>query len=139
MKTYEHDYTNAKKAARELCEAMELHTEAYKIEEEAYSKLNMAKIHFENYFSSLNLIPKERSFDSLTLIPKECLFSKEQLCFIRDEFACIMEKTDNANGELDIINVCQRLLDDPEFESYEQWKRNTSGTWSEIHEEEPEE
>ena len=61
-------------------------------------------------------------------------FTEEQLCFIRDEFACIMEKTGNANDELDIINTCNRILDCPTFDSYEQWKRNTSDTWEEIRE-----
>ena len=64
-------------------------------------------------------------------IPVEDTFNEEQLCFIRDEFACIMEQTNNANGELDIINKCCRLLEDPEFESYEEWQKNTSGTWCE--------
>ena len=63
-------------------------------------------------------------------------FTEEQLCFIRDEFACIMEKTKNANDELDIINTCNRILDCPTFDSYEQWERNTSDTWEEIEEEE---
>lgn len=64
-------------------------------------------------------------------IPVEDTFNEEQLCFIRDEFACIMEQTNNANGELDIINKCCRLLEDPEFESFEEWQKNTSGTWAE--------
>ena len=61
-------------------------------------------------------------------------FTSEQLYFIRDEFACIMEKTGNANDELDIINTCNRILDCPTFDSYEQWERNTSDTWEEIRE-----
>ena len=49
----------------------------------------------------------------------------------RELYAVIMEQTNNANGELDIINKCCRLLEDPEFESYEEWQKNTSGTWTE--------
>lgn len=58
-------------------------------------------------------------------------FDHDQLCFIRDEFACIMERTKNANDELDIINKCCRLLDDPEYESYEEFTKDTSGSWAE--------
>lgn len=69
--------------------------------------------------------------DAIGLIKEGDTFDEHQLAFIRDEFACIMEKTNNANGELDIINKCCRLLEDPEFESFEEWQKNTSGTWTE--------
>ena len=69
--------------------------------------------------------------DAIGLIKEWDTFDEHQLAFIRDEFACIMEQTNNANGELDIINKCCRLLEDPEFESYEEWQKNTSGTWCE--------
>jgi len=65
-------------------------------------------------------------------------FTKEQIEYIRDEFGCIIEQTNNANDELDLINVCQRLLGCPEYESYEQFKRDCSGTWEEIREEDEE-
>lgn len=65
-------------------------------------------------------------------------FSSDQLYFIRDEFACIMEQTHNKNDELGIINTCNRILDCPTFDSYEQFKRNVSDTWEEIKEEEEE-
>ena len=69
--------------------------------------------------------------DAVGLIKGEDFFDHDQLCYIRDEFACIMEQTNNANDELDIINKCCRLLEDPEFESFEEWQKNTSGTWCE--------
>lgn len=69
--------------------------------------------------------------DSNGLIKGEDFFDEHQLAFIRDEFACIMEQTNNANGELDIINKCCRLLEDPEFDSFEEFQKNTSGTWCE--------
>lgn len=76
---------------------------------------------------------------AIGLIKEGDTFDEHQLAFIRDEFACIMEQTNNANGELDIINKCCRLLEDPEFESFEEFQKNTSGTWTEkkIEEDEP--
>lgn len=59
-------------------------------------------------------------------------FTDEQLCQIRDEFALICERTQNAGDELDIINVCQRLLEDPVFKDFDEFKKDTSGSWSEI-------
>jgi len=43
------------------------------------------------------------------------IFDEEQLRTIRDEFAKGLDEADDANDKLDIINVCQRLLGEPEY------------------------
>lgn len=59
-------------------------------------------------------------------------FEPDELCFIRDEFACIMEQTNNANNELDIINKCCRLLGSPVYDSFDDFmNKSQSGSWEE--------
>lgn len=69
---------------------------------------------------------------------EKTFFTEEQLVYIRDLFGDMIGRTENAHDELGIINVCQRLLGCPEYESYEQWQRDVSNTWNEIVEEEEE-
>lgn len=94
----------------------------------AKKRINQASLLLRQYLAGDNLIIDP---DAVGLIKAEDYFDHDQLCFIRDEFACIMEQTNNANDELDIINKCCRLLEDPEFESYEEFEKNNSGTWAE--------
>lgn len=58
-------------------------------------------------------------------------FTDDELCFIRDEFLCIMEQTKNANNELDIINRCCFFLGDPMYDSYEELMDSDTNTWCE--------
>ena len=94
----------------------------------ALRHINEVREMLQEFLAKDNLIIDR---DSIGLIKEEDFFDEHQLAFIRDEFACIMEQTNNANGELDIINKCCRLLEDPEFESYEEFEKNNSGTWAE--------
>lgn len=65
-------------------------------------------------------------------------FSKDQLNLIRDTFAEILWYPEQGNRfvlesdkeALDIINTCQRIDCNPEFESVEQFRKNTA-KWTE--------
>ncbi len=64
-------------------------------------------------------------------------FSSKQLDFIRDLFGEQLAKNAKsvfAAEELEIINICQRNLGDPEFESVEQFVNSKSGLWTKIEE-----
>ena len=133
MKTYKHDYKKASEAERLLTEATKDFVRGVKDKgylNASYDKMQTALHTLREYLTETN---EKRDQDG-DLIRTWDTFSEEQLCQIRDEFAGIIDRTENENDELDIINVCQRLLDDPEYESYEQMKRDTSGTWTEIEE-----
>lgn len=73
---------------------------------------------------------------------KENIFTEEQLVLIRDIFGDMCYKSiesgnlDNAQEELDIINVIQRHFDYEEYVSIEQFRKDDSGTWDHIHVEE---
>lgn len=126
MKIYIQDYSKPSEADNLLYSALRFMEKGIYLP--AKKHITQASLLLRQYLAGDNLIIGP---DAVGLIKGEDFFDKEQLCFIRDEFACIMEKTSNANGELDIINKCCRLLEDPEFESYEEWQKNTSGTWCE--------
>lgn len=126
MKIYRHDYTKPNEADNLLYKATRFMAKGLYLECLKY--MEQANLLLRQYLAGDNLIIAP---DSIGLIKGEDFFDKEQLCFIRDEFACIMEQTNNANDELDIINKCCSLLEDPEFESYEEFQKNTSGTWCE--------
>lgn len=126
MKIYIHDYSKPSEADNLLYSALRFMEKGIYLP--AKKHITQASLLLRQYLAGDNLIIDP---DAVGLIKGEDFFDKEQLCFIRDEFACIMEQTNNANDELDIINKCCRLLEDPEFESYEEWQKNTSGTWTE--------
>ena len=126
MKIYTHDYTKAAKAERKLTEAIN----SFANDDFAWAKEQFATalVYLRTYLSEDN---EKLDRDVLGYIRVLDAFDEEQLCYIRDEFACIMEDTNNANGELGIINKCCRLLEDPEYDSFEDFKKNVSGTWAE--------
>lgn len=126
MKIYIHDYTKVSQVDDLLYRAQRLF--ANSCYNEVLMRINEAREILQQYLAGDNNIIDR---DAIGLIKAEDTFDEHQLAFIRDEFACIMEQTNNANGELDIINKCCRLLEDPEFESYEEFEKNTSGTWAE--------
>ena len=126
MKIYIHDYSKASEADNLLYKAERFFFNGFYLE--ARKRVNQASLLLRQYLAGDNLIIDR---DAIGLIKAEDTFDEHQLAFIRDEFACIMEQTNNANGELDIINKCCRLLEDPEFESYEEFEKNNSGTWAE--------
>lgn len=126
MKIYIHDYTKVAAAGSHLYAAQQLNAHDDPIE--AWKHIEDARQFLQEYLAQENMVIYR---DAGGLIKAEDTFDEHQLAFIRDEFACIMERTNNANGELDIINKCCRLLEDPEFESFEEFEKNNSGTWAE--------
>ncbi len=126
MKIYIHDYTKVSQVSDLLYRAKRFFASG--IYKEAQKRIDEAYVILQQYLAGdNNIIDRE----SIGFILGQDTFDEEQLVFIRDEFACIMEQTENKNDELDIINKCCRLLEDPEFESYEEFEKNTSGTWAE--------
>lgn len=126
MKKYIIDYTKLSQAEEMAYQAQRsLSRENYGV---ARRHINKVREMLQEFLAKDNLVIDR---ESIGLIKGEDFFDENQLAFIRDEFACIMEKTNNANHELDIINKCCRLLEDPEFESFEEFQKNTSGTWCE--------
>ena len=122
MKTYIINYTVLSQAEEMAYQAQRtLSRENYGV---ARRHINKVREMLQEFLAKDNLVIDR---DSIGLIKGEDFFDEHQLAFIRDEFACIMEKTNNANDELDIINNCCRLLEDPEYESYEEWQKNTTG------------
>ncbi len=69
---------------------------------------------------------------------KDSIFTEEQLVLIRDTFGDLcqahIEKGlfDCAEEELKVINTVQRQLDCEEYISLEQFRNNSSGTWTYI-------
>jgi hypothetical protein len=69
---------------------------------------------------------------------KDSIFTEEQLVLIRDTFGDLcqahIEKGlfDYAEEELKVINAVQRQLDCEEYISLEQFRNNSSGTWTYI-------
>jgi hypothetical protein len=69
---------------------------------------------------------------------KDSIFTEEQLVLIRDTFGDLcqahIEKGlfDYAEEELKVINTVQRQLDCEEYISLEQFRNNSSGTWTYI-------
>lgn len=69
---------------------------------------------------------------------KDSIFTEEQLVLIRDTFGDLcqahIEKGlfDYAEEELKVINIVQRQLDCEEYISLEQFRNNSSGTWTYI-------
>ena len=126
MKKYIIDYTKLSQVDDLLYRAQRLFANG--CYNEVLMRINEAREILQRYLAGdNNIIDRE----SVGFILGTDSFDEEQLAFIRDEFACIMEQTNNSNGELDIINKCCRLLEDPEFESYEEFEKNNSGTWAE--------
>lgn len=126
MKKYIIDYTKLSQAEAMAYQAQRsLSRENYGV---AFRHINEVREMLQEFLAKDNLVIDR---DAIGLIKEGDTFDEHQLAFIRDEFACIMEQTNNANGELDIINKCCRLLEDPEFESYEEFEKNNSGTWAE--------
>ena len=126
MKIYIHDYTKVSQVDDLLYRAQRLFANG--CYNEVLMRINEAREMLQEFLAKDNLVIDR---DAIGLIKEGDTFDEHQLAFIRDEFACIMEQTNNANGELDIINKCCRLLEDPEFESYEEFEKNNSGTWAE--------
>lgn len=137
MKSFRHDYEKAEEAERTLNDAIKNLTKGFSKEENrgylnvAYDQVKIALATLREYLTEVN----ERWDTKGDYVRIADTFTEEQLSQIRDEFAGIIGKTENANDELDVINVCQRLLGDPEYRSYDQWKRDTSDVWTEITEE----
>jgi len=126
MKIYIHDYSKPSEADNLLYKAKRFMAKDLCLE--CKKCIEQATLLLRQYLAGDNMVIDR---DAIGLIKAEDTFDEHQLAFIRDEFACIMERTNNANGELDIINKCCRLLEDPEFESYEEFEKNNSGTWAE--------
>lgn len=69
---------------------------------------------------------------------KDSVFTEEQLVLIRDTFGDLcqahIEKglLDYAEEELKVINAVQRQLNCEEYISLEQFRNNSSGTWTYI-------
>lgn len=69
---------------------------------------------------------------------KDSVFTEEQLVLIRDTFGDLcqahIEKglLDYAEEELKVINAVQRQLNCEEYFSLEQFRNNSSGTWTYI-------
>jgi len=126
MKIYIQDYSKPSEAENLLYSALRFMEKGIYLP--AKKHITQASLLLRQFLAGGNLVIDP---DAVGLIKGEDFFDEHQLSFIRDEFACIMENTNNANGELDIINKCCRLLEDPEFESFEEWQKNTSGTWCE--------
>ena len=126
MKIYRHDYSKPSEADNLLYKAERFWAKGFYLQ--AKKRINQASLLLRQYLAGDNMIIDR---NAIGLIKAEDYFDEHQLAFIRDEFACIMEQTNNANDELDIINKCCRLLEDPEFESYEEFEKNNSGTWAE--------
>lgn len=135
MKKYIIDYTKLSLAEEMAYQAQRsLSRENYGV---ALRHINEVRKILQEFLAKDNLVIDR---NSIGLIKEGDTFDEHQLAFIRDEFSCIMEQTNNANDELDIINKCCRLLEDPEFESFEEFTKNTSGSWAEKYipeEEEP--
>lgn len=127
MKIYIQDYSKPSEAETALGAAQQLNAHDDPIE--AWRRIEDARQLLQEYLAQDNMVEDDDVADGW--VKASDTFDHDQLCMIRDEFACIMEQTNNANDELDIINKCCRLLEDPEFESYEEWQKNTSGTWAE--------
>lgn len=126
MKKFIIDYTKLSLAeAMAYLAQQSLSRENYGV---AIVQINDVREKLQEFLAKDNLVIDR---DAIGLIKEGDTFDEHQLAFIRDEFACIMEETNNANGELDIINKCCRLLEDPEYESFEEFEKNTSGTWCE--------
>ncbi len=126
MKIYIHDYSKPSEAESLLYSAARFMGKGIYLP--AKKHITQASLLLRQFLAGDNLIIDR---DAIGVIKAEDTFDEHQLAFIRDEFACIMEQTNNANGELDIINKCCRLLEDPEFDSFEEFQKNTSGTWCE--------
>lgn len=127
MIQYSHDYTKVAAAESHLYAAQQLNAHDDPIE--AWKHIEDARQLLQEYLAQDNMVKDDDVADGW--VKASDTFDDDQLCFIRDEFACIMERSGNANDELDIINKCCRQLDDPEYESYEELMKNTSGTWVE--------
>lgn len=130
MKVYVHDYTKAGEASRLMGEALSEFRKGDGVYRLVGIQTLSAAINVLREYLAEDNVQLDR--DAVGYIHQWDTFTADELCQIRDEFGGIIDQTGNANDELDIINVCNRLLEDPEFESYEQWCRNTSNTWTEI-------
>lgn len=126
MKIYIHDYSKPSEAESLLYSAARFMEKGIYLP--AKKHITQASLLLRQFLAGDNLIIDP---DAVGLIKGEDFFDEHQLAFIRDEFACIMEQTNNANDELDIVNKCCRLLEDPEYESYEEFAKDTSGSWAE--------
>ena len=127
MKQYSHDYTKPSEVESLLYSATRLMAnECY---DAAVERINEARQLLQEYLAQDNMVKDDDVADGW--VKASDAFDDDQLCFIRDEFACIMEQSDNKNDELDIINKCCRHLDDPEYESFKEFQESISGTWAE--------
>ena len=134
MRTFTHDYTKAAEAERLVFEAYQALTGGKA--EEAERLIVEADTALREYLAKDNVVedPEAEGY-----IRAADTFDEGQIDYIRDIFGEILEKHGDKYEELGIVNTCQRLMGDPEFESLEQFKRNTSGVWTEITEGEEEE
>ncbi len=131
MKQYSHDYTIVAEAERTLYSAYRLMAnECY---DAALKRINEAREHLQIYLNQDNMVEDDDVADGW--IKAQDFFNEEQFDFIRDLFAEQLNKnpkSDLAEEELDIINICQKNLACPTFESVEQFENNKSNSWNEI-------
>ncbi len=131
MKEYSHDYTKVAEAENLLYSATRLI--ANECWDAALDRINETRKLLQQYLSQDNMVEDDDVADGW--VKASDTFDDEQLDFIRDLFAIQLEMTTKSDlnaEELAIINVCQRNLGCPEFESVEQFLRNKSDKWSEI-------
>ena len=130
MKQYSHDYSLVSKAENLLHDVWQALATDNK--DDAQKMVENARSLLQQYTSQDNMVEDN---DCYGWVKASDTFNDEQLDFIRDLFGeqltnCPTSTT--AAEELDIINVCQRNLDCPDFESVAQFLDNKSGKWTEI-------
>ncbi len=130
MKQYSHDYSLVSKAESLLHDVWQALATDNK--DDAQKMVENARSLLQQYTSQDNMVEDN---DCYGWVKASDTFNDEQLDFIRDLFGeqltnCPTSTT--AAEELDIINVCQRNLDCPDFESVAQFLDNKSGKWTEI-------
>lgn len=131
MQQYTNDYTLVSEAESHLHAAQQL--EAHEQPEEAWKHIQDAREKLQQYLSKDNMV-KDGDV-AYGWIKAKDIFDDEQLDHIRDLFGeCISKNPESplATDCLNIINVCQRQLGCPEFDSVWQFLNNTSGKWTEI-------
>lgn len=131
MKIFTIDYTKISEAESSLYSATRLM--ANDCPDAALERIEEARQLLQEFLSQDNLVQSDDLADGL--IMQSETFDDEQLDFIRDTMGEHIErypKSSTAEDALAVINVCQKQLDCPEFESLEQFLNNTSNVWTEI-------
>ena len=133
MKQYTHDYTLVQEAESSLYSATRLMAnECY---DAALERINETRYTLQQYLVQDNMVEDPDTEDGWVRVSEAQTFTDEQMDFIRDLFGEQLSKNPKstlATEELEIINRCQIIFGDPEFENVEQFIGNHSGLWTEI-------